>query len=425
MEDEPTDGILLKAQHLIDGTGAPARESSAILIFGNVIREIGHQDEIVVPAHTRVIDLGARTILPGMIDAHMHFFGVPSDQLHQIPSEEESYRALRAAGEARKMLEAGITAARCLGSSIGPSLRRAIGEGHVPGPRIVAAGEFICSTGGTWDHVSLPLEWIKAKGMLADGVDGVQEMVRRRVRQGATVIKVGLSMGGVNDRYHPWGDDPFAQVSPYSLEEVRALTDEAHRNKLKVSAHCIGDEAVRQALDGGVDVIEHGYGITEETRRRLVDRNILVVSTIAQLYFHKLAGEPFHYPQWQKDIFDRHIAAMRNDFEKSLSAGVRYALGSDLVGYPTHPQDRATKEFELVVEWGMNPMHAICAGTKVSAEALGMEHAIGTLEVGKLADIVACSGDPVRKIDSLQHVEFVMQDGKIIVDRTRDNLTVG
>jgi imidazolonepropionase-like amidohydrolase len=318
------------------------------------------------------------------------------------------------------MLEAGITATRCLGSSISPYLRRAINEGHVPGPRIVAAGEFICSTSGTWDHISFPLEWIKAQGMLADGIDGVREMVRRRIRQGANVIKVGLSKGGVDDKYHPWGDDPFNQVASYSPEEVRALTQEAHLNKLKVSAHCIGDESVRLALDGGVDVIEHGYGITEDTRKMLIDQNALLVSTISQLYFHNQAAEPYHYPDWLQQVFKRHLDAMQADFEKSLQVGVRYALGTDLVGYPTHPQDMAAKEFELAVNWGMDPLQAVVAGTKVSAEALGMEHLIGTIETGKLADLIGLDGDPLRDITVLQQgVKFVMQDGDIIVDRTK------
>lgn len=409
--------ILLKARHLIDATGAPARDDAAILIVGNEIRAVGHANEIVAPPDATTIDLGDCTLTPGIIDAHIHFFGVPSHELHLVPTQPETDRVLRAAGEARKMLEAGITAARCLGSSVGPSLRRAIRDGHVPGPRLVAAGEFICSTHGTWDHVSLPLEWVKAKGMLADGVDAMREIVRRRVREGANVIKVGLSKGGVDDKYHAWGDDPFNQVASYSLEEVQALVEEAHLNKLKVSAHCIGEAAVRNALDGGVDVIEHGYGITDETRRRLVDHNALVVSTISQLYFHQLAAEPYHYADWERQAYARHFDAMRRDFEKSLALGVRYALGTDLIGYPTHPQDRAAKEFELAVAWGMTPLQALIAGTKVSAEALGMEHLIGTLEVGKLADIIAVPGDPLRDITSLQRVAFVMQDGQVVVNK--------
>ena len=389
----------------------------AILVNGDRIAEIGHRDAVQAPADAEVVDLGSRTVMPGMIDAHMHLFGVPSDKLDRLPFEREAYRVLRAAGEARKMLEAGITAARCLGSSIGPDLRRAIDEGHVPGPRLMAAGEFICSTDGTWDHIAIPLDWARSLDMIADGVEGVREIVRRRIRRGANVIKVGLSKGDVDDKFHPWGDDPLNQITSYSLEEVKALVDEAHLNKLKVSAHCIGDEAVRYALDGGVDVIEHGYGITEDTRKRLVDENALVVSTISQLYFHRLAYDDFHYPEYLRQIYDRHIRQMRIDFEKSLAAGVRYALGTDLVGFPTHPQNAGAREFEFAVEWGMDPMAAITAGTRTSAEAMGMDHRMGTLEKGKLADLIAMAGNPLRDITELQRVTFVMLGGNVIVDK--------
>jgi imidazolonepropionase-like amidohydrolase len=409
---------MIKAGRLIDGTGAPPKTDVGIVIIDGHIAEIGHRDAIVIPPRAAIIDLGDRTVTPGLIDAHMHLFGVPSDRLDRLPFERETYRVLRAAGEARKMLEAGITAARCLGSSIGPDLRRAINEGHVPGPRLMAAGEFICSTDGTWDHISIPIDWARSLDMVADGIEGVREIVRRRIRRGANVIKVGLSKGGVDDMFHPWGDDPLKQIASYSLEEVKALVAEAHLNKLKVSAHCIGDESVRYALDGGVDVIEHGYGITEDTRKRLVNENALVVSTISQLYFHRLAYDEFHYPDWLRGVYDRHIRQMRLDFESSLKAGVRYALGTDLVGFPTHPQNAGAREFEFAVEWGMDPMAAIVAGTKVSAEAMGLERQIGTIEIGKLADIIGMAGDPSRDITELQRISFVMLGGNVIVNKT-------
>ena len=416
---------LLKAGRMLDGTGAPAREDAALLILDGRIHDVGHRDALEAPADAVVIDRGDETIMPGMVDAHMHFFGVASDNIGTLPTEREAYRALRAAGEARKMLEAGITAAKCLGSSVGPDLRRAINEGHVPGPRLVAAGEFICSSDGTWDHLNIPLDWAKSLDMLADGIEAVREIVRRRVRKGANWIKVGLSKGGVDDQYHPWGDDPMKQVASYSLEEVKALVDEAHRNKLKVSAHCIGDEAVRMALDGGIDIIEHGYGIEEDTRKRLVDENALVVSTIAQLYFHEQAAEPFHYPGWLQDVFQTHIDRMRRDFELSLRAGVRYALGTDLIGFPTHPQNAGAKEFELAVEWGMDTRQALVAGTHISAEALSMQNEIGSLQEGCLADIIGVPTDPERDITALQRVNFVMFGGDVIVDKTADGADSG
>ena len=415
---------LLKAKRLIDGSGAPARQEIAVLITDGVIRELGHRDEIAAPPRTEVIDLGDRTLMPGIVDAHMHFFGLGTDRpFGGLSGDTEVYRALRVAGEARRMLEAGITAVRCLGSGhIGPSLRKAINDGHVPGPRMVSAGHFISSTAGTFDHLSVPLEWVKADDLLADGVDGVREMVRRRIRQGADVIKVGLSRSGViGDNYQAWGEDPYNQIASYSMEEMRALAQEAHRNKLKVSAHCIGDDAVRLALETNVDTIEHGYGISDETRRMLVDSNVMVVSTICQLYFHVQGAETFDYPDWARKLFQRHIEAMQADFEKNLAAGVRYALGTDLIGYPTHPQELAAKEFELAVDWGMDPMQAIVAGTQISAEAMSMDHLIGTIAAGKWADLIAFSGDPLQDISVLQRVEFVMQGGKIIVDKRNPN----
>lgn len=416
--ESTANAVLLRAKRLIECTGRPAREDAAILVLGDRIQEMGHREEVEAPPGAAVIELGDRTLMPGLIDAHMHFFGVPSDHIETMATEDEKYRVLRAANSARRMLESGITACRCLGSSVSPALRRGINEGLVPGPRVVAAGEFICSTDGTWDHVSLPLEVAKATGMIADGVEGVREAVRQRVRSGSNVIKVGLSKGDIDDKYHPWGDDPYEQLPVYSQEEVRSLTAEAHLNRLKVSAHCIGNDAVVSALDGGVDVIEHGYGITEETRRRLVDENALLVSTFSQLHFHHLAADPFHYPHWLRDVFQRHSVAMRRDFERSLEAGVRYALGTDLIGDPTHPHDQAAMEFEIAVDWGMDPMQAIVAGTQISAEALGMERDIGTLELGKIADIIAVPGDPLRDIRVLQKVEFVVQGGDVVVDRT-------
>lgn len=408
---------LLTAKRLIDGTGTAVRLKPAILIEGDTIREISDQDKIVAPSGCQLLDLSEWTVMPGIVDAHMHFIGLPTDKWQIQAAESDAYRALRAAGEARKMLQSGVTSARCLGSSIGPDLRRAIREGHVPGPRIVAAGEFISATGGTWDHITYPVEWIRLQGLIADGVDGVREMVRRRIRQGANVIKVGLSKGLVDDEYAGWGDDPRTNVASYSPEEVRALTDEAHRNKLKVSAHCIGDESVRLALETGVDVIEHGYGISQDTRKMLVDRNILVVTTICQLFFHLQAIDSYHYPAGLRKIFQRHIDTMRADFESGLEAGVRFALGTDLTGEPTHPQHMAAKEFELATSWGMQPMDALSAGTRISAEALGMDHRIGSLEVGKLADIIGFKGDPLRDITALQQIQFVMLGGDVVVNK--------
>jgi imidazolonepropionase-like amidohydrolase len=413
MHTEQGTSVIL-AGTLIDATGAAPRKDVALTIVDGRIAAIADRQGFSAPVGAKIIDLSGKTLLPGIVDAHMHFFGVHSYQLYKLPTEPDPYRALRAAGEARKMLLAGITAARDLGSSIGPDMRRAIDEGHIVGPRLVAAGEFITTTGGTWEYVSLPIEWARERDIIADGPDGMREIVRRRVRQGANVIKIGLSKGFIDDKYHAWGDDPLRQLAGMTLEEVKAAVDEAHVHKIKVSAHCIGEAAVVLALDGGVDIIEHGYGITEETRARLAETQILVGSTISQLYCHRAAYEEFHYPDWERALFERHTAQMRIDFEKSLAAGVRYVLGTDLIGYPTHPQDQAAREFEYAVEWGMDPMVALVSGMKHGAEALGRLDDIGTIEPGKYADLIATSDDPLADITALQRIDFVMQGGRVI-----------
>ena len=253
--------------------------------------------------------------------------------------------------------------------------------------------------------------------MLADGADGVRELVRKRVRSGSTLIKIGLSKGNDHDRtlFPVWGEDPYDVVLSMTPEEIEAVTHEAHVNKLKVSAHCIGDGPVNAALDFGVDTIEHGFGISDETRRRLVTENALVVTTLCAMHMLREGAESWGMSARHRKIMQRHIDVQRADFEKGLEAGVRYALGTDLVGSPTHPNDIAALEFELAVEAGMDPARSIVAGTAIGAEALGMEKSIGTLEVGKLADMIAFTGNPLRDITVLQRIEFVLQGGEVVV----------
>lgn len=411
--------LKIKARTVLTGTTLEPLTDGGILIDEGKIVAVGSADAIPDTEGTSTWDLGDVTIMPGMIDAHMHTFGVDSTRLHTLATEREAYRAIRALGELRQLLEAGFTSARCLGSTIGPEIRRAIEDGSAVGPRLKAAGAFISSTSGTWDSKSVPLAAAHASGELADGVEGVRRAVRERVRDGADFIKLGLSKGGVHDRYHAWGDDPLAQVASYSKQEVAAAVDEARRNGLKVSAHAIGEAAVALALQCDVDTIEHGYGISPATRRELVAKDKIVVSTISQLHFHRAAYDQFHYPQWERDVYERHWAIMERDFKLGLEAGVRFALGTDMVGRPTHPLDQAAMEFILAVEWGMTPKQALIAGTAVAAEVLGISAETGAIETNKAADLVAFATNPVEDISAVMTPVFVMKQGDLIKAQRR------
>jgi imidazolonepropionase-like amidohydrolase len=416
---------IIYAARLIDGTGKAPLESPAIRIDGNVIKEIGVRGQLVPPPGAELRDLGSLSVMPGMIDAHTHLFGVPGNQLHLRYVEAEGYRALAAASQARSMLAAGITSARCCGSAVTPSLRRAINEGYVAGPRLAAAGQFICTTAGGWDpdqSFRLPLAWAKAEGILTDGVDELIAAVRARIRSGSTFIKIATSKGDWNDTFGPWGDDPSTQVLSMRPEEIAAVISEAHTFGVKVAAHAIGDAPVRAAVEHGADTIEHGFGIGDETRQLLVDRRVIVVSTLLVQTIMQEQKERLGLSASDASASALHLEAQRVAFEKGLAAGVRYALGSDLIGAPAHPQSAFPREFEVAASYGMTPLEAIKAGTLTGAEALGMSDIVGTLEPGKLADIVAVDGDPSKDISSVRRVKFVMQDGKVFIDPAHPEL---
>jgi len=405
---------LIKAGLLIDGKYFEARENMHILIQNDKIQRISKAKNSSIPKSVEVFDLRDKTVMPGLIDAHMHFFGVPSTDVKKKFVESEESRILRASNEAEKMLKAGVTTACCQGSSISPVLKQSIDAGYIKGPHIICAGEFICSTGGTWDYLDIPMDLVNKSGIFADGVDEVRKKVRERIRQGANIIKIGLSKGKIDDSNHIWGDNPYTTVAAYSAEEVRAVVEEAHLNELKVSAHCIGDASVQLAIDNGVDVINHGYGIDEETRNKILKTKKMIVSTISQIVFHIKAEKKYHYSLKRKEIYRIHLDAMKKDFKKNIEKGIKYALGSDLIGYPTHPQDQFAKEFELAVEWGMKPMQAIISGTKNSAEAIGVDNITGTIEYNKVADIIAFKGNPLDDIKVLQNIDFVMKNGQVL-----------
>ena len=369
---------------------------------------IGRPSTRPAPEGAEVIDLGAQWLLPGFVDAHLHLWGLDTSDPTAIWSWPHTYRAARALADLRALLDAGITAVRCCGGPLGPALARAVREELALGPHIVAAGEFICSRAGTWDPAAWPQAWAEALGLFADGPEEVRRRVRERLRAGADFIKIGGSVGEHTDALRPWGDDPARLRLAYSDEEVRAAVEEAHRNHLRIATHAIGAAAVRQAVEAGVDSVEHGHGAEADTLRRMADAGTWLVPTLSLPALRVDRAPPALAAGWR-----RHREVQRRSLELALRHGVRIAAGTDFIGPPLTPLGPDAMEMELLVEAGMSPEAALGAGTAAGAAVLGMEERIGALAPGYEADIVGVPGDPRADIALVRRVGFVMRGGAV------------
>ncbi|WP_159997250.1 amidohydrolase family protein [Roseomonas sp. 18066] len=402
-----TPQILLAAAAWTGVDGA-VLEAAELHVERGRIAWIGRQGGRPRPEGAVVTDLGPRFLTPGFVDAHLHLWGLDLSDPSGLWNWTPAYRTARAIADLETMLQAGITAVRCLGGPLGPSLARAVREGVVPGPHILAAGEFICSRAGTWDHAAFPQAWVETLGMYADGPDECRRRVRERIRQGADFIKVGGSVGEHTDTLRPWGDDPVRLRLAYTDAELRAVVEEAHRNGLKVASHAIGEAAVRQALECGVDSIEHGHGISVDLSNRIADSGAVLVPTLALPALRAETAAPAAAAGWR-----RHRAAQRESLQQALRAGVRIAAGTDFVGPPATPLGPSAVEMELLVEAGMTPEQALTACITEGSVLMGMADRIGRLAGGFEADLVALPGDPRRDIAVVRRPDFVMKSGRV------------
>ena len=409
----PAARTVIRASRLLHVEDLAVIPNAAVVIEGDTIAYAGPADQVTTTPADTVLDCGDRTLLPGLIDAHVHFFGIDTLHTQRLFTDPEPYRALRAARDASALLDAGFTWVRCLGSSVGTHLARAVAEGLVRGPSIVPAGQFICSTTGTWDEKDLPAEVVARLDLYADGEDACRAAVRRRVRAGAGVIKVGVSSGSIEDHFRSWGDRPNRQRRTYSVPEIRALVDEAHRYDVKVSAHAIGDDAVQSAIAAGVDIVEHAHGISSRTRDLLAESGTTVVPTLTHMFLMAEHGREHGISEEVVQVAAVHLEEQREAFAGLLSAGVTLASGSDLIGPPWASLDQGATEPRLMVEAGMSTGAALQAVTLTNAAVLGVEQQAGSLRPGKRGDVVAVSGDPLRDIGSLGAVDLVVKAGVV------------
>ncbi len=405
--------IVLKAAHLFDSTGTALKDGATLVVRADRIVSVG---TAAAPPGARVIDLGDATLLPGFIDAHTHltlefqkdYYHFIYNRLMRFPAEQAMYAAMYA----RRTLEAGFTTVRNVGADdfVDVGLRNAINAGVAEGPRILTAVHGIGSPGGHFDDYSFPPDKVKPWGPIegiCSGPEECREAVRYQMKWGADLIKIAAS-GGVLSEADP------VDVPQLTLEEMSAIVSEAHKWRRKVAAHCHGDAAARIAIEAGVDSIEHGSFLTEDTLKLMKAKGVYLVPTRMAVYWVSKQADAGAYPQKIADKARAAAAAHGTMFKAALRIGVPIALGTDAGVYP-HGMN--AMEFGLMTDLGMSPALALLAGTRESAKLLGIEAEVGTLEAGKVADVVAVPGSVLGDIRATEHPMFVMHLGHIVLQK--------
>src|SRR5438874_5994915 len=409
--------VALKAARLFDGKSKALVQNGVVIVQGNKIVDAG--SNLPAPADAQVIDLGDATLSPGFMDGHTHltldFSGNYNERRLKEVDLNVSEQAIIATTHARATVEAGFTTVRDLGSRfvgsrefVDVALRNSINKGVIVGPRMLVATKGIGATGGHFDPTSGFRDFLFGRDPdyadgIADGPDEIRKAVRFEVKNGADVIKAAVS-GGVLSLADEV-DTP--QLTP---AEMAALVDESHRLRKKVAVHWDSDQGAHEASEAGVDSIEHGSFMKSETLTMMKRKGTFLTPTLmaTEWIMNKLENYP---PPLQAKA--KAAATARSEmFRNALKLGVKISFGTDAAVFP-HGQN--AKEFKLMVDLGMTPIDALKAATANDAELLGIGQKVGTLEKGKLADVIAMPGDPTSDITATERVLFVMKEGKIIL----------
>ncbi|GLH65797.1 metal-dependent hydrolase family protein [Geothrix edaphica] len=359
------------------------------------------------PANAETLDLGDRTLLPGLIDCHTHLL-FPAG-LGELGYLKRSQGALLLDGvvNARKVLEAGFTTVRDVGASAGfgdVALRDAIARGDIPGPRMLVAGPSLSITGGHGDLNGFPPHLHTGDEHIVDSPDQGRHVVREWRKRGVDLIKIHAT-GGVLSNH----DDPGAPS--FSPVEFKAIVEEANRRGMDVCAHAHGDAGILEATLAGVRSIEHGSLLSPATAREMKVRGTFLVPTLYALESILLPGNPYHFPEGSIAKARTILPLRRAGFKAALDAGLPIAYGTD-IGVFEHRL--VAMDFRYLVDYGMTPLQAIQSATVVAARLLRLDSEVGTLEAGRAADIIAVDGDPLKDITTLERVPFVLQGGKVV-----------
>jgi imidazolonepropionase-like amidohydrolase len=400
---------VIRAGRLIDVRVGRVLTNQEILVEGSRIRQVG--GSVPRPAGVKIIDLSQATVLPGLIDNHTHILLqgdiTSADYDEQLLKESIPYRAIRATVAVRTGLMNGFTTMRDLETEgamyADVDVKTAINRGVIPGPRLFVATRSFAAT-GMYPLLGYSWELKMPEGVqFVDGADNIRRAVREQVKFGADWIKY------YSDRKYYIKDGVLRSWVNFTDEEARAMVEESHRLGHKVAAHAMGRDGIDSALRAGVDTIEHGDGLDESLMDRMIERGVYWCPTIYVGVYVAEGRAAAGNPIW---LTMRDIEAKA--FRTAVRKGVKISFGTDVGGFAW--TENQAKEFSYMVKYGMTPMQAIQSATTVAAGLLDQQDELGAIEAGKLADIVAVSGDPIKDIAELERVKFVMKDGQIYKD---------
>lgn len=404
---------LIKNGTLIDGTGTDPIENAAVLIKDNTIQRVGPENSIKIPKGTDILDTGGGFIMPGFIDAHIHVMANGFNREDTI-YDPLSFYFYRAVENLRLTLDAGITSVRDAGLA-DAGVKMAVEKGIIKGPRLQICVTPLSITGGHFDF------WLKSgydvkvtypgyPDSICDGVEGVRKKVREVLRAGAEVIKVMVT-GGIMSA----NDGP--EAAQFTQEELRVVVEEASfKDNINVMAHAHGVQGMKNAIDAGVHSIEHGTYLDDEIINMMLENGTFLVPTLMANKNIKELALQGKTREWETEAALKVFDIQKENIKRAYHAGVRIAMGTDC-GVVEHGTN--LKELALLCEIGMDPMEAIVAGTKTGSECMGWDSELGTLEAGKLADIVISRVDPLLDVEALgdpENIVVVIKDGKIVKD---------
>ncbi|MBY8826034.1 metal-dependent hydrolase family protein [Sphingomonas colocasiae] len=398
--------VVVTADRMVDVLAGKTIDKPVVVIANGRIVAVGSAGSVAVPGDAKRIDLPGKTILPGLIDMHVHLEGHPKYSGYNGLEFTDSFWPIQATANARGMLGAGFTTVRNVGANnyTDVGLKEAIEEGWIPGPRIVPAGHALGATGGHCDETFLPPSFKRVGEGVADSADGFRQKVREQKKYGAEVIKI-CATGGVFSR----GDEPGQQQ--LTAAELEAIADEAHMAGLKVAAHAHGASGIKAAIRAGIDTIEHASLIDDEGIALAKKAGTWLTMDIFNTDYTQSEGAKNGVLE-DNLRKDREIAQIQRDnFRKAHAAGVRLLFGTDA---GVMPHETAAGQFKYMVQYGMTPMEAIQAATRSGAQALGRERDVGAIAVGRYGDIIAVSADPLADIRALEHVDVVIKGGEVV-----------